>query len=285
MKAIVDAEGGELELNIPMAAEEIEYRQFCDFQAEDIEFLEANQAEDRKEPAIAMHLKNAVKAICGPATDHVPFGLGGDSITRLVQEKYRVKIGDDISVLRLYAHLCTVLKEANYVGDMTVENIPLFLDITHGGQKYRVIGNNAVRVMDDRPVRTAEFVECMEYKRLGAKSMKGRTKGEISSLHYTVAISQFAILVKQQGEELPEEEGARERWIKERRELLADLPLTDVMKVRFFLTATLSKSRNPASTVSFGKVRQEGKAERLVKAVKRNGRSVIRKIGRRKRGK
>lgn len=245
----------DLTLAVPLTADEITYSAFLDYQQAEARFIEVNREHNTDRfDLVEAALIEAVRVICGPHVADLPFTANEGALGTMIEEGYQIGLGSDLSVLGLYAHLTVLLKTANYHGDLKPDNLPAFLVIEHGGKSYRVVGQQAARVMSSKPLTAGEAIEVSEYRRRHSEAVAARVQ-DGSALDFTLGLSEFAILVRRPGERLPSDDEKRERWITERRELLADLSLTDVMKVRFFLTAALLKLANDNSTDSLPKAR------------------------------
>lgn len=235
MTATTTLDGQPVTVTIPVTADEITFAQFCDYQPAEAAFIEANRNRDEVGfEQVQAALTDAVAIICGPGVHDLPFSTGTEPLGNMIKAGYQISLNTtELSVLTLYAHITVLLKTANYHGDLTPDNLPSFLVIDHGGKSYRVKSEATARVMTGNPLTVGEAVEAAEYRRRHSEAVAARVQ-DGSALDFTLGLSEFAILVRRPGERLPADEEKRERWIAERRELLADLSLTNVMKVRFF---------------------------------------------------
>lgn len=255
------------EVRIPIDAFEITFEAFSDWQPVEAKFVLSNR-EGRKEEAVAL-LTEAVAVICGNGVHNLPFSIEGDNLGGMIDGGYRVGLRDEVSVLRLYAHLVTVMRK-ELEPPLNENKLPDSIEINHGGKTFEVNHRSAVRIATNNPLTAGEVIETMEYNRRNSMAVKSGNL-EASTLDFTLGLSVFAILCKQKGERLPAEEGARDLWIKKRRELLATISMADVMRVRFFLLTALRKSTKQTSTGSSAKVRQDLRDRRQARRRKGKG--------------
>ena len=248
-------DGQDLTLNIPVTAEEITYGQFCDYQQAEAAFIDANREHNESKPdLVEAALIDAVAIIAGPHIHDLPFAIGSESLGTMISGGYQIGFGSDLSVMGIYAHITVLLKTANYHGDLKPDNLPAFLVIKHDSKSYRVIGQKAARVMTDKAITAGEAIEASEYRRRHSKAVAARVQ-DGSALDFTLGLSEFSILVRRPGEQLPADEEKRDAWLVERRKLLADLSLPNVLKVRFFLIPALLKLAQGGNTSSLPKAR------------------------------
>jgi hypothetical protein len=248
-------DGQDLTLNIPVTAEEITYGQFCDYQQAEAAFFEVRWEPNESKPdLVEAALIDAVAIIAGPHVHDLPFSTLGESGDDMIRRGYQIGFDSDLSVMAVYAHLTVLFHTVNYHGDLKPDSLPAFLVIEHGGKSYRVIGQKAARVMTDKAITAGEAIEASEYRRRHSKAVAARVQ-DGSALDFTLGLSEFAILVRRPGEQLPADEEKRDAWLVERRKLLADLSLPNVLKVRFFLIAALLKLAQGGNTSSLPKAR------------------------------
>jgi hypothetical protein len=248
-------DGQDLTLNIPVTAEEITYGQFCDYQQAEAAFIDANREHSESKPdLVEAALIDAVAIIAGPHVHDLPFNTLGESGDDMIRRGYQIGFDSDLSVMAVYAHLTVLFLTVNFQGDLKPDSLPAFLVIEHGGKSYRVIGQKAARVMTDKAITAGEAIEASEYRRRHSKAVAARVQ-DGSALDFTLGLSEFSILVRRPGEQLPADEEKRDAWLVERRKLLADLSLPNVLKVRFFLIPALLKLAQGGNTSSLPKAR------------------------------
>lgn len=251
MTVTIQTDGEPVDLVVPFSPDEITFAQFCDFQQAEAIFAKCNEdRESNTVDEILATLAEALQVLCGSAVFSLAASASGVKLDKMVDQGYTLTIGDDIGLLELYAHIITVLRSANYSERYQPEKLPFYLDVQHKSKTYRVRAANAARVLTNKPLTVGEAIEVLEYRRRH-KQQRDTKKVDGSALDFTLGLSEFAILVRGKNERLPADEQKREDWIVARRELLKDLPLTQVMRVRFFLIAALLKSSGGNST-AFG---------------------------------
>ena len=124
-----------------------------------------------------------------------------------------------------------------------LDTLPYCLKIELNGTTFKVLRDRTARVLSGAPLTTGEAIEWHEYHREHGETKK-KFKGfeepdRASALDYTLGLTQVAILLRRFGEQLPVDDGARDRWLQRRRKLLADIDLQTVQDVRFFTVAAL----------------------------------------------
>lgn len=258
MEAWIETDTGEeIRLAIPMSVLDITYEQWADFVAAEHHFLGMPQDTDAQLIAKMDRLTDAMVCICGEAARSIPTSLPGDDLLAMIDGGYLLDFGSDITIERLYAHLTTIARAEEILGDdLDGKELPTHITLDVNGETFTVHGGRAARVMMERPLNTGEAIEVMEYRRRAGeamKRMKPHQHTERSMLDYTLGISEFAILVKKPGERLPTDEQEREDWITQRRQVLSQLSLRDVIRVRFFLTAVLKHSSKGSNTSFSGR--------------------------------
>ncbi|MEL6356024.1 MAG: hypothetical protein AAFQ37_03725 [Bacteroidota bacterium] len=254
MRAVTTIDEKELRYNLPLDCSEFTYGQFIDFRAKEEQFLELAQEKDKVNEA-ATAMAEAVAQICGDEIKQLPFAVQGDDLTRFEKVKFKLGLADEISIIRLYAHILTITRRFAPKDKWNPKKLPIEIKFNFRGNKYKVNRRSAVRVMANKPLLTCEMIEVLEYHRRTEKEKKKRPQ-EASNLDFTMGLTQFAILCRRPGEKLPADEGERERWLTKRRKLIANVSAEDVFRVRFFLIAAFLNYSAENNTRSSGKVRR-----------------------------
>ena len=126
MRANLDTGGY---IDFPIDLDNLTFGQYIDFKACEAEFFEANSVlpddidkdefdEDEldemrqliiDDDTATSHLIEAVAALVEGDVSDLDFMIPGDNIEELLESGYLVKPGDEISTLRLYAHIVTLI--------------------------------------------------------------------------------------------------------------------------------------------------------------------------------
>lgn len=266
---LTDDEGREQVLTVPLDTYGIAYEQFVDYQILERKFLELNTSGKHNE-ALAT-LVEALTKICGPHVHMLPQTVEGDNLQAMVDQGYQLNLGDEVTLLRLYAHITVMLRAMDVQDKYAPDVIPASITIEHGGKEFRVIRDRAARIMSGRTLTVGEAIECQEYERRANLAKRGASPKEASILDFTMTLSQVAILLREPGEQLPSDEEERNQWIAERRNLLRSISLRDVIDLRFFLLAAFVRFMRRKNTGSTGKGRRgQGKMRQLRPHSKKN---------------
>ena len=256
-------QGGELyKLQVPITVDQIRFDDFCDFQAEerkyinicsppDIEEDNSNKEEvDSWEFPVDEAMKQltiAVRVIIKGDIVNIPFSLDGENTTKLVDGGYSIKTGDDLSIIRMYAHIITMIRAYK------PSRIPETFSLRFKGLLFRLTRKSAITMLTGKALTIGEAVEVLEYQRRFAENIKNKPL-EVGNLDFTLGLSEFAILVRKKGERLPWDRSLLNKFIEDRRKFFMDLPLSDVLSLRFFLLNALLIYAKIPITNSFGKV-------------------------------
>jgi hypothetical protein len=241
---------------LPFLCSEMSFSDFCDFLQCEHEYLEAEDFDDRFEALI-----RSVECFTHCDLDFLPFSFAGDD--KLIRTSFRVRLGVDLSLMRVYAHIINVIE-----GYRTQAGGEKTFEFKHKGKTFHLNGDRAVRTMMNLSMTTGEVFECLEYQRRN-KERREQHPTEVGNLEFSLGLSEFAILVRQPGEKLPSNKSQRRRFIERRREFFADLPLDKVLDVRFFFLRSLLRFGTIQNTSISGRVRH------TVRSVKRvNGKKI-----------
>lgn len=245
----------EREFDVPFTCSEMSFSDFCDFLQCEHEYLEAEDFEDKFDALV-----RSVECFTHCDLDFLPFSFAGDD--KLIRTSFRLGIGVDLSLMRVYAHIINVIEgyRTDAEGEKTFEFV-------HKGKKFHVNGDRVARTMMDLAMTTGEVFECLEYQRRN-KERRELHPTEVGNLEFSLGLSEFAILVRQPGEKLPSNKAKRRRFIEKRREFFADLSLDKVLDVRFFFLRSLLRLGTTPNTNIFGRVRHTVRSARNRKGKK-----------------
>jgi hypothetical protein len=255
MTLVTNIDGQDRDLFLPLDASEWHFGKFCDFRAWENRFhLISRQVADGEAEAgqAERAMAEALEKVTGAAVHDLPTSLPGDDVVHLFNSNYRITLGTELSQTRVYAHLAGIAKEceptkAEVLDKYPIDSLPDFLQVKTDGKTFKVVRDRVARVMSGKPLNTGEAIECQEYLRRHATEI-GKIRGyedpeRASSLDYTLGLTQVAILLRRFGEQLPWDDGARERWLVRRRKLLRNIDLQTVQDIRFFYRRRLAEIR------------------------------------------
>lgn len=232
-------------IDLPMHLSEVKFSDFCDFKAAENAYWEINKEADPEDPEPVSALLRALKCVVRGDLEQIPFAGASDSYSDLIETGYQLRIGDEISILRIYAHLVVLVQEYK------PETIPETLTLSWLGNAYTVHSGPTARILSGRYLTTGEAIEVLEYQRRAGKAVEA-TPGETGNIEFTLGLTEFAILVRREGEKLPSDRKELTRFINGRQKIFSGLPLDRVMDLRFFLLNALVKSRKTQITGSSG---------------------------------
>jgi len=256
------------EVDIPFAASDIEFGDFCDFRSAEYLWFNVGDAEPIENFIL---LRNAVACLVKCDIDSLPL-FSSEEETDLITMGYKIQIGDTITLIKVYAHLVTLINRYK------PEEIPQNFAFTHKQKDFVINTDSVIRVMSQARLTLGESLEVLEYQRRAAARNETDPKGA-GNIDFNLGLTEFAILIRQPGEKLPSDKSDRRKFIDRRKELFSTLPLDLVLDIRFFLTNSLIIYNQNLRTNSFGKVRQAVTGSKKV-ITKRNRQKKRRQPGR-----
>lgn len=225
MKVVFETDGQIKNIDIPFSVEEIRFSDFCDFRQAEKVFFDAVKTGD--ETAFLLAAVDMIKKLCRGDVDEIAFNEGREMYNDLVEREYRIQPGDELTIIRIYAHLTVLINEYKPA------EIPVEFSMKWLGSNYTINRKEAARVLFKMPISTGEFVEIMEIRRKAEAAMESGTL-DVGNIEFTLGLSEFAILVRKKGEKLPSDKNKLTQFIRNRSEIFKNLPLSDVLSARFF---------------------------------------------------
>lgn len=263
-------------LKIPYDVSSITFSEFCDFQTEERAYIElrnppelkedgSNREEvDNFEPDLEDCMRQLTKAV-GTMIDgdisRLPFTIVEDRVDALIDGGYKIGLEDDLSVLRIYAHLLTVIRNFKPL------QIPETFTTDFKGEVFEITYKRASQMLTGKAVSVGEAVEVLEYQRRLQLLLKERPL-EIGNLDFTLGLTEISLLLRKPGERLPWDRTKLNEFIQDRRELFKDLSLEVVLSIRFFLLNTLLRYEKTQTINSFGKVLRKSEGRNLKRGEK-----------------
>lgn len=258
MKAIIESWGERYEIEVPQALEEITFVKFCEFRQLESEFWKENEArasedgtipESEAEALVYLKLEDALKVFSGPGIECVPVSIEGDNYQQMIDQGYRLKIGDEVSLLRYYAHI------VGLINGFKPAEIPVNFEWkSEKGKIFKINKQEAARAIFGTAMTAGEAITVLEYqRRAGLAEKKGLA--EIGNIEFSLGLTEVAILLRRPGERLPADKRKRDFFIEQRREVFADITLDVVMSLRFFLLNSLLAYATTRNTNFSGKAR------------------------------
>ena len=240
-------EGKSYEVDVPYTGYEITYCQFIDFrEAEQVAFGEDAEV-DPGSSRIA-----CVQSVCSGDIDVLPYSLPDDAY---LPEDFMVGLNEDLSIMKLYKHLVTVIQTFKVEKDGKTKLRGPEIDYTYStiykGDEYFITPERAELMYARRPYRAGEWIEAVELERL-LEFKKNLDKGnDGGALEFRMTLMQMAVILRKKDEKLPLNVAERNKFMNERAVHFKDLPLHTVLSVRdFFLTSMKSYFMNQHSKSS-----------------------------------
>lgn len=275
-KMIYETETGERrELELPMLKQDIRFKQYIEFMEEEQKFFDsfAKEVRDRDTvtydyviteediikdlDVIVGHLASAIGKICTGRLDELPVSVEDDSMQLLIDHGYTLKPGDDLSLMRLYAHCMTVLK--GDVGDKA--DITVDYKLEWHGETYYIEPRRAYRMLANKRYTTGEVIEVLEFQRKIKQKMDNRKPGTMTSKwDFNLGLAEVSMLLRKKGEALKTNRADLDKFLHERMHIFQDLTLDIIFGIRFFLQSTIVEYAT-AETVGISITGKSGHAE------------------------
>lgn len=189
-------------------------------------------------PEILETLTKSLAAIIPERLNSIPITNDGEDLKALLENGIDWMDGNDISLVRLTCYLCNLFK--NYIA--LVPPIGVAYSCEYKDETYFIEPERVKRLNIGKEKgkgwTTDEVNEFTEYQRIFDKKIE--TKGDPDgSLEFEMCLLQLAILLRKEGEEMPETRDERRKWVYERSRHFADMPMSTVYEVRTFFLRTL----------------------------------------------
>lgn len=250
MTLICLQEGKEYRFDIPFSSSDVTFSNFLDFRAADQRYLTSDG------DSVFERMIECIGTVASGDWDMLPVYLEGDES---IQKNYTIEIGIELSIVRVYSHLRTIMSE-----DDDNDKISNDTKILYKGDEY------IVHTYFNSSMTAGEFIETLELERtVGPSIQKGDPDG---ILEFQLGLRQMAILLRKPGEKLPSRKGDRDKWIKDRAKYLEELPLSVVVQVRHFFFRSMTEYLLKESTRFSLKESLRNEQETGAEKVKTSGR-------------
>lgn len=248
MKVIYEDANNELKaIDLFYHVKERTFEQFCDFKNKEVEFWRVARSENPSEEVDPREaLRRALVEII-PGNYDLPYNSNGERLIDLQENGYLVNPGDELTLIRLYAHAL------NVINSFVPDKIPETFKFKHKGKSFEIESKPAARMLTGMAFTAGEAIEVLEYMKRAQEALKKNPSQE-GNIDFALGLTEIAILVRQKGERLPAERPRLEKFIALRREFFKSLSLDVVLSMRFFfLNILLSLGTIPTSG-PFGKM-------------------------------
>lgn len=223
------------------------FEQFCDFKTAEVEFWRVARSENPSEEIDTREaLRRALNHLILGNYD-LPYNVNSERLIDLQESGYLVNQGDELTLIRLYAHCL------NVINSFVPQEIPETFRFTHKGKNFEIEPKPAARMLTGISFTAGEAIEVLEYMKRAQEAVKKNPSQE-GNIDFTLGLTEFAILVRQKGERLPAERPRLEKFISIRRELFKSLSLDKVLEIRFFFLNILLSLGTIPTTRPFGKM-------------------------------
>lgn len=270
-------EGVSYDIDVPFDASQMKYSDFLDFKKMEQKFIKQHTIdpegvedmtdEDIKEfqkieidhESLNLHLVDALSYIIGGDISNMDFNSPNDDVEKLISEGYVLNIGDEITTIRLYAHVITIINQ--YEPETIDKGYKVeWFDVEYNKDQsksknvkcdYFVEPEAALRIMaGDKTYTNGEVISAIEYDRSANKEIDS-VGDESGNIEFNLSLAQLAILLRREGERLPMRRKDRIRFIDRRKRIFENLTLDVVLNVRFFLSAIIQSYLIKRLTHSF----------------------------------
>lgn len=248
MKVIYEDANNQLKsIDIFYNVKERTFEQFCDFKTAEVEFWRVARSEEPdKEIDPREALRRALVHLI-PGEYDLPYNANNERLIDLQDNGYLVNPGDELTLIRLYAHCL------NVINSFVPSEIPETFRFTHKNKKFVIEAKPAARMLTGISFTAGEAIEVLEYMKRAQEALKKNPSQE-GNIDFTLGLTEFSILVRQKGEKLPAERPRLEKFIALRRELFKSLTLDVVLSIRFFFLNILLSLGTIPTTRPFGKM-------------------------------
>lgn len=230
-------------INLPLTAHEVNWEAFCDFKDHEQKYFDEceklrarygveNLSDASLEPIETVEVISAItyalEQVYGDWVWSLDFTLG-EELDELFLSGFTVTIGDDLSIMRLYAHLNTII---NTFKPETLKDKVFKLVI--GGEEYQLDQLKAAKFLTLEGMSTGEAIEVLEFRRIAEKNLEEK-KFALGSMDFTLGLRELAILVRKKGEALPWNRKELESFLNDRMQTFRTVTAGEVLTLRFFL--------------------------------------------------
>lgn len=211
-----------ISIELPEHARELKFRQFIDMKATEQAFY----ADDTfGYAAIPVILASALGDLVVNMLDiYIP--ASSDNM-RKIEPKF-LSIDDEFDTLSVYCHLLYVIE--SYKPDSS-DNI-----IEWHGEKFYLLASDIIK--GEGKIKVGPAIVALELSKhfQGLIDKKGDSEGNYA---FSLGLLELATLARKENEMLPLNMNERDKWLAERGKLFEEIPLSEILKVRFFFLRTL----------------------------------------------
>ena len=212
-------EGKVYGFDLPTDVSEITFSAFVDFQAAYRKYAEHG----------TKHLLGAVSLLVKGPLQILPVALETDS-AEMIQTGRALKIGEDLSLFRLFAYLVHLAD--SYKGEALNE-------VEYKGDRYYLPHDRAARFLSRKALTAGEVLEVEETRSVFEKQIKeGDPEGVFA---FSMDLHTLAILLRPKGHQLPHNPAELDAYIDHMSKHFKDIDLKTVLDVRFFLIGMLRR--------------------------------------------
>lgn len=232
--------GERFSLDVPMLAEDITFGSYLDFLAARKKYYQAD--EDEKAGIAASALMQALQHVIQGDLELIPFVLPDD-----LGEGGFPSIVKGVSLARLENHILKVARQGEE--NKRPENAGKYVFI-YKGEEWFVGRKRATSFLTGMSFSAGEVIEVEEVLHLMDKLIEKRGDPNNSYL-YERELRVVAILAQKPGFKLPFDIAERLAYVEKQMRYFADLPLSVVLDIRFFLQSTLNELVQSHDTITF----------------------------------
>ena len=289
-------------IEFPIAVHEITWEQFNDIRVIEQKFFKANTPEPDSEeneagdtektpepetvitPAAALqnisesvnHVVDLLDIVMDGDWGEIPFSQPGDNMAQLFKDGFTYNIENafdsDVTLMRLYVHIMNTIQYYKPVKPF------LKYSLKWKGETYYIDPTEAFNALSGIDYTVGETITVLEFQKKAQEKIAEKGDGS-GNIGFNLGIQEVAILLRKKNEKLPFKRRERIRFIDQRARLFTDLPLDEILNIRFFFLNILMLSEITPTTNSSSKglrmkqqqVKNAAKARRQRKSGKTRG--------------
>jgi hypothetical protein len=248
---------------LPGHASDITFRQFIDMRSTEQAFYEDGSFGYGSIPTVLAAIYgddfvNSLDMYMPPNAEEL----------RPIQPEF-LTLESEVDTLSVYNHTLAVIESFE---PTSADNV-----IKYRGEEYVLLVSDILK--GDGKVKVSSGVVALELAAHFQALIE--TKGDIEGNYaFTLGLLEVATLARKRDELLPLNKNERERWLQERGKLFENLPLSEVLKVRFFFLRILRGSVKTLSMRLSGKYQasQSPKHQKSIKQRPKRKRFPLKKV-------
>lgn len=221
---------------LPTSAYELKFRQFIDMRSAEQAFYEEGTFGYAAIPVIL------AAALGDELVNELDFYVPESADTARAIAAAPLQLGSEFDTLSVYCHLLYVIESYEPLAD---DNI-----LRHDGEEYLLLAQDIIK--GEGKVKVGPAIVSLELAKFYQTLIDQR--GDIEGNYaFSLGLLEVAALARKRDEMLPLNTNERSKWLETRGKLIEDMPLSEVLKVRFFFLRILRGYTKTQGTQRSGK--------------------------------